>query len=214
MTEIVYMFIFKRRTRNARNFSEQQKEKLREQLLITGFELLKQFGYRKMTIDDITKKCAIAKGTFYRFFKSKEDFIYELMIYERNKEKQALLASLDVDGHLSQSAFKSYIKDMFHNSVNVFSYMSPEEITLLQASWPEEYLLNVGNDEKTSNWLLSFIPDKSPELDWRFFANYMKSIAIVEVHKSLLNPETADIFLDRLIDDMIHYIWKYNNNPV
>ena len=52
-------------------FSEQQKEKLREQLLITGFELLKQFGYRKMTIDDITKKCAIAKGTFYRFFKSK-----------------------------------------------------------------------------------------------------------------------------------------------
>ena len=42
-----------------------------------------------MTIDDITKKCAIAKGTFYRFFKSKEDFIYELMIYERNKEKQA-----------------------------------------------------------------------------------------------------------------------------
>ena len=27
-------------------FSEQQKEKLREQLLITGFELLKQFGYR------------------------------------------------------------------------------------------------------------------------------------------------------------------------
>ena len=32
-------------------FSEQQKEKLREQLLITGFELLKQFGYRKMTID-------------------------------------------------------------------------------------------------------------------------------------------------------------------
>ena len=58
-------------------FSEQQKEKLREQLLITGFELLKQFGYRKMTIDDITKKCAIAKGTFYRFFKSKEDFVYE-----------------------------------------------------------------------------------------------------------------------------------------
>ena len=189
-------------------FSEQQKEKLREQLLITGFELLKQFGYRKMTIDDITKKCAIAKGTFYRFFKSKEDFIYELMIYERDKEKQALLDSIDGDGHLSQSAFKSYIKDMFHNSVNIFSYMTQEEITLLQSSWPEEYLLNVENDEKTSNWILSFISDKSPGLDWRFFANYMKSIAIVEVYKSLLNPETADAFLDQLIDDMIRYIWN------
>ena len=188
-------------------FSEQQKEKLREQLLITGFELLKQFGYRKMTIDDITKKCAIAKGTFYRFFKSKEDFVYELMIYERDKEKQALLDALDSEGHLNQSAFKNYVKNMFHNSVNVFSYMTQEEITLLQASWPEEYLLNVENDEKTTNWLLSFIPNKSEEVDWRIFANYMKAIAIVEVHKSLLNPETAEIFLDQMIDDMLRYIW-------
>ena len=91
-------------------FSEQQKEKLREQLLITGFELLKQFGYRKMTIDDITKKCAIAKGTFLPLFKSKEDFVYELMIYERDKEKQALLDALDSEGHLSQSAFKNYVQ--------------------------------------------------------------------------------------------------------
>ena len=188
-------------------FSEQQKEKLREQLLITGFELLKQFGYRKMTIDDITKKCAIANGTFYRFFKSKEDFIYELMIYERDKEKQALLDALDEEGHLSQSAFKSYVKNMFHNSVNVFSYMTQEEVTFLQSSWPEEYLLNVENDEKTTHWLLSFIPDKSPSLDWRFLANYMKSIAIVEVYKSLLNPDTAEVFLDQLIDDMIRYVW-------
>ena len=188
-------------------FSEQQKEKLREQLLITGFELLKQFGYRKMTIDDITKKCAIAKGTFYRFFKSKEDFVYELMIYERDKEKQALLDALDSEGHLGQSAFKNYVKDMFHNSVNVFSYMTQEEITLLQSAWPEEYLLNVENDEKTTNWLLSFIPNKSEEVDWRIFANYMKAIAIVEVHKSLLNPETAEIFLDQMIDDMLRYIW-------
>ena len=188
-------------------FSEQQKEKLREQLLLTGFDSLKQFGYRKMTIDDITKKCAIAKGTFYRFFKSKEDFVYELMIYERDKEKQALLDALDSEGHLSQSAFKNYVKDMFHNSVNVFSYMTQEEITLLQASWPEEYLLNVENDEKTTNWLLSFIPNKSEEVDWRIFANYMKAIAIVEVHKSLLNPETAEIFLDQMIDDMLRYIW-------
>ena len=30
-------------------FSEQQKEKLREQLLLTGFDSLKQFGYAHMT---------------------------------------------------------------------------------------------------------------------------------------------------------------------
>ena len=35
----------------------------------------------------------------------------------------------------------------------------------------------------------------------------MKAIAIVEVYKSMLNHETADIFLDQLIDDMIRYVW-------
>ena len=68
--------------------------------------------------------------------------------------------------------------------------------------------MNVENDETTSNWLLSFIPDKSPDIDWRFFANYMKSIALVEVYKFLLNTETTDAFLDQLISDMIRYIWK------
>ena len=94
------------------------------------------------------------------------------------------------------------------DSVNVFSYMTQEEITLLQSSWPEEYLLNIENDEATSTWLLSFIPYKSSDIDWRFFANYMKSIAIVEVHKSLLNPEVTDTFLDQLIYDMVRYIWR------
>ena len=84
------------------------------------------------------------------------------MIYERDKEKQALLDALDEEGHLSQSAFKSYVKNMFHNSVNVFSYMTQEEVTFLQSSWPEEYLLNVENDEKTTHWAQSQILCKLP----------------------------------------------------
>ena len=49
-------------------FSEEQKEKLQISLMTTGFELLKKYGYRRMTIDEVTKSCGIAKGTFYHFF--------------------------------------------------------------------------------------------------------------------------------------------------
>lgn len=188
-------------------FSEKQKQALRNQLLTTGFELLKQYGYRKMTVEDLTKRCAIAKGTFYRFFKSKEDFVYEIMIHERDAEKASFLERLDERGVLTKDSFRDYVKSMMRDSSNIFSYMSQEEIALLRSSWPDEYFLNVENDEKTSLWLLSFIPDKAPEVDWRVFANYMKAIAIVGVHKPLLNPDTADAFLDRMIDDMIRYVW-------
>ena len=188
-------------------FSEEQKEKLQISLMTTGFELLKKYGYRRMTIDEVTKSCGIAKGTFYHFFKGKEEFIYRIMLYERDLERKKLTDRLTPDGILTKAAFKEWMLDMIHDDVNVFSYMSQEEITLLTSAWPEEYLLNVSNDEHTSLWILSMIPDKQKDCDWKIFVNYLKGLAIVNTYKNILNPDAADLFIDRFMDDLIRYVW-------
>lgn len=188
-------------------FSEEQKEKLQQQLLEVGFQLLKKYGYRRMTIDELTKSCGIAKGTFYNFFKNKEEFVYQLMIYERSIERQKLIDRLAPEGTLSKSAFKDWLYEMIYDNKNVFSYMSQEEITFLMAAWPEEYLLNMSNDEHTSLWILSLIPDKNPDCDWKIFVNYMKGIAIINTYKNILNPDAADESIDRFMEDLIRYIW-------
>ena len=188
-------------------FSEEQKEKLQISLMTTGFELLKKYGYRRMTIDEVTKSCGIAKGTFYHFFKGKEEFIYRIMLYERDLERKKLTDLLTPDHTLTRGAFKEWLLDMIHDDVNVFSYMSQEEITLLTSAWPEEYLLNVSNDEHTSLWILSMIPDKQKDCDWKIFVNYLKGLAIVNTYKHILNPDAADLFIDRFMDDLIRYVW-------
>lgn len=188
-------------------FSEEQKEKLQISLMTTGFELLKKYGYRRMTIDEVTKSCGIAKGTFYHFFKGKEEFIYRIMLYERDLERKKLTDRLTPDCILTKRAFKEWLLDMIHDDVNVFSYMSQEEITLLTSAWPEEYLLNVSNDEHTSLWILSMIPDKQKDCDWKIFVNYLKGLAIVNTYKHILNPDAADLFIDRFMDDLIRYVW-------
>ena len=188
-------------------FSEEQKEKLQISLMTTGFELLKKYGYRRMTIDEVTKSCGIAKGTFYHFFKGKEEFIYRIMLYERDLERKKLTDLLTPDHTLTRDAFKEWLLDMIHDDVNVFSYMSQEEITLLTSAWPEEYLLNVSNDEHTSLWILSMIPDKQKDCDWKIFVNYLRGLAIVNTYKHILNPDAADLFIDRFMDDLIRYVW-------
>lgn len=188
-------------------FSEEQKEKLQISLMTTGFELLKKYGYHRMTIDEVTKSCGIAKGTFYHFFKGKEEFIYRIMLYERDLERKKLTDLLTPDHTLTRDAFKEWLLDMIHDDVNVFSYMSQEEITLLTSAWPEEYLLNVSNDEHTSLWILSMIPDKQKDCDWKIFVNYLKGLAIVNTYKHILNPDAADLFIDRFMDDLIRYVW-------
>lgn len=188
-------------------FTEEQKNKLQLKLLTAGFELLKKYGYRRMTIDEITKSCGIAKGTFYNFFKSKEEFTYQMMLLERDIERQKLTDYLSSDNMLTKDAFKDWIYEMIRNDVNVFSYMTQEEITLLTSAWPDEYLLNVSNDEQTSLWLLDKISNKQPECNWKIFTNYMKGVAVINTYKNILNPDAADEYIEHLINDMIRYIW-------
>ncbi len=50
----------------------------REKLVSAAMELFAQKGFDKTTVDEIVAKAGVAKGTFYLYFKSKDDLIKEL----------------------------------------------------------------------------------------------------------------------------------------
>ncbi len=54
--------------------SDTEKQMQKKYLLEIGKVLLLQYGIKKTTVDDIVNEANIAKGTFYLYFKSKEDF--------------------------------------------------------------------------------------------------------------------------------------------
>lgn len=47
-------------------------------LLSTAKELIKEKGFSAINVEDITKKAGVAKGTFYTYFKRKEDIVLEI----------------------------------------------------------------------------------------------------------------------------------------
>lgn len=49
-------------------------ENKRKLILEIGEKIISEKGYTKTTIEEITKKAKIAKGTFYIYFKNKEEF--------------------------------------------------------------------------------------------------------------------------------------------
>jgi AcrR family transcriptional regulator len=49
------------------------KRTLKDDILDATDDLLKRFGYRKMTIDDLAREVGIGKGTVYLYFSSKEE---------------------------------------------------------------------------------------------------------------------------------------------
>lgn len=52
--------------------------KTREKLIETAKAIICKKGLSGTSIDEITEACGVAKGTFYTYFKRKEDIVFEL----------------------------------------------------------------------------------------------------------------------------------------
>ncbi|MGI5971143.1 MAG: TetR/AcrR family transcriptional regulator [Oscillospiraceae bacterium] len=49
--------------------------KTKETLINASLQLINQYGYENVTVNDICKYCGVSKGSFYYHFKSKEDIL-------------------------------------------------------------------------------------------------------------------------------------------
>ncbi|WP_234117376.1 TetR/AcrR family transcriptional regulator [Clostridium hydrogenum] len=63
-------------------------EERKNELVDAAEELFSTVGYDKTSVSDIVKKVSVAQGTFYYYFKSKEDIF--MAIFTRNSEKLLL----------------------------------------------------------------------------------------------------------------------------
>lgn len=63
-----------------KNIKKQKKRKILEK----AFELFRKNGYMDTKVEDITKALGISKGSFYTYFKTKEELLCELLESKKN----------------------------------------------------------------------------------------------------------------------------------
>ncbi|MFZ5643717.1 MAG: TetR/AcrR family transcriptional regulator [Bacillota bacterium] len=103
-------------------FTEGEKERIRQCLLTKGKELFIQYGLSKTSIDDLVQACGIGKGTFYKFFSSKEELFY-VIINSQEEVRNRLIVE-----HLQENLPpKELISSFFH-----LAYKLADENPLLQ----------------------------------------------------------------------------------
>lgn len=185
-------------------FDEAGREKVRCQLLESGFQLIKLYGLKKTSVSDIAKEAGIATGTFYNFFKTKEEFVYQITLYKRNGIKEKLSA-LMTNGKLSKEDFRKYLEEIYLADNNIFEYLDDREIAVLKARWPEEYWKNSRNDEATTKWILEHLDTPNPTCNWKLLANLCKSIALIGSGKDTLYQEEYKETIQIIIDSIIEH---------
>ena len=78
---------------------ERKKQETRQRLLEASMSLFREKGYNATTVEEITERADVAKGTFFNYFDSKEALLGELEIWGLEK----LRAALDVNNGAPRS---------------------------------------------------------------------------------------------------------------
>jgi AcrR family transcriptional regulator len=75
-----------------KTFSESERVYIKERLKAEAAKCLASYGIRKTTVDELVKRVGIPKGTFYLFYESKEQLLYEvIMDFDKKAQEQLLL---------------------------------------------------------------------------------------------------------------------------
>src|SRR5690625_1631420 len=94
----------------AGKFNEQEKEYIRSKLLQHGKKLFSDHGLNKTTISDLTNRVNIAQGSFYLFYKSKEELYFEILEQEERYIKEELLNKTLLKEKLTKASFREFLQ--------------------------------------------------------------------------------------------------------
>jgi len=187
-------------------FTDENRDEIRKKLLDKGFKMLKKGGLSAVNIDKLTEETYIAKGTFYNLFENKSEFMYHMMIHERNRAKEKLLSYLNDSGKLTKDSLRDYLKWLSAENPNVFAFLTDAEKKRLIASWSDKYIEDESNDSKTMHMLISLLESPTTEPDWKLACNYMKLIAISLATKKVFIKENYNAMINSLIEQILNML--------
>jgi AcrR family transcriptional regulator len=88
-------------------FTEARKEQIFHLIVENGIKLFGKYGVKKTTVDELASKSSIAKGSFYKFFTSKEHLLLHCFIRVRERIAEDLTDEvLQISGSPEESIQK------------------------------------------------------------------------------------------------------------
>lgn len=180
----------------ARKSGFQNYEEMRVKILNTTYEMIKKFGITHTSIEKITKACGMGKGTFYRYYPSKEMLIYALIQKQAANSLRHFQSQLNGREKMTAEEGKEYIKFIINREDTVYRHLTRDYLHRLEEAIPEKAEdIRPGNRADTISMLLSRIEGVRDDVDIPLIAELIKvySVAFLHWDDELLLPPKAEI---------------------
>ncbi|ALS26403.1 TetR family transcriptional regulator [Paenibacillus sp. 32O-W] len=188
-----------------RKFDANEKSQIQQKLLDAGRSLFSRYGFKKTNVSELAKAAGIASGTFYLFYRSKEELFFDLVEEEEHNIRQILLRQLQ-SAPKSKQAFRSFFKEAFRlltDNPILREVLLPEQLEAIIRKLPPDRLeRNYAMDVQKltpliRQWQADGVlrTDADPEL----IVSMMRTLLLLSLHKQAIGETVYEATADLLI---------------
>lgn len=190
-------------------YSEQKRAEIKELLMQEALVLIKQYGMQKMSIEALTSRVGIAKGTFYSFYKSKESLVYHIVKCYHEKINMRIKVLREEKGYLDREDIRNYYYSMmFGDDDNIYNYLRQDDFITLSTNLPEEYRTRRDVLRERIQENLEYIKGKKAEIDLDVALNWSQIINITLGNRRLLEEGGLEKIINQLIENMLNELFE------
>lgn len=192
-----------------RVFTQEEKEKLRQIMLQAGFPLIKKYGMTHTTVEKIADAAGIAKGTFYHFWKNKEEYMAELIHYHRITTYPKLIGA-DVIARkrkLEREDARAYLRAMVDKEISIYPHLSLADEARL-TSKTGSFDPDAKKESAIAAELLGYLENVRKDVDLLLLANLIKVLVLTSEAKEELHESVYEKTLDTLIDGILDQVFE------
>lgn len=190
-------------------FKKNDRCRIKNEMLANGFNSIKEKGLKKTAIIDIAKQSGLAKGTFYNFFPSKEQFVISIIEYRNAQIMENIKKFCSSRNFVTRKEVYELVEFVFSDvNENIYTYLTFEEIRQI-ISKQADFVAPDELAKKTIDYLLSFVPNHKTNCNWKVLVNYSRMLSVIKnfndtnsFYVEVLDKNISAIF-NLIVDEII-----------
>lgn len=193
-------------------FTIAEKEQLKEKMFYAGLELLKAHGMTHMSVEKITAAAGIGKSTFYNFFMSKEDFVIQLIEFNRCRFWKAVAEMRGDREKLTVTEGKQVLREIINNNDSVYQYLTPEDEQKLADAMPDKGTADIEEETETLQKLFVMFEGVRADADYAVISNLLKILALTAENRTMLHENGYSRTQKKLFDLLFDSIFEEDDH--
>ena len=183
-------------------YSDEDRKRIRAELVRVGLELMTKQGIQHTTVEQIYKKVGISRTFFYSFFPTKEDLIVETLYLQQPKIIE-FAGRLMSDADLSwREAVKRFLYACCYGEKNGIAVLTVEEQQLIfRRLSKESYAVFREKQMRLFGEILRCFGIKAEREDIELFTNI--SLTVMVIRRAV--PDTLPLFVAEAMDDTVNF---------